>query len=63
MNVPARYRQFIYWVVLVATIVLGVLSGFGLIPADAVETGGRVVLEVVTVISAVLALRNITPDE
>lgn len=63
MNVPAKYRQVIYWVVLVATIVLGVLTGLDLVPADAVTKGSAVVVEIVTVIGAILALKNITPDE
>lgn len=62
MNVPAKWRTVIYWVVLVATIVVGVLSGLGLVPEDAVVNGSKVVLEIVTVIGAILALKNITPD-
>lgn len=63
VNIPAKYRQVVYWVVLVATVVVGVLGGFGLVPEDAVAKGGNIVLEIVTVISAILALSNIKPDE
>jgi divalent metal cation (Fe/Co/Zn/Cd) transporter len=63
MNVSAKWRVVIYWAVLIATIVLGVLTGFGLVPADAVTTGAQVVTNLVTVIAAVLALKNISPDK
>jgi hypothetical protein len=62
MNVPAKYRQVIYWIVLVATVIVGVLTGLDLVPADAVSKGGEAVLEILTVIGAFLALRNIKPD-
>jgi hypothetical protein len=63
MNIPAKYREAVYWVVLVCTVIVGVLSGLGLVPQDAVVKGGETVLQIVTVIGAVLALRNITPDK
>lgn len=63
MNVPAKYRQAVYWVVLVARVVLGVLGGLGLVSEDAVAQSGGIVLELVTIFSAVLALKNITPDK
>jgi hypothetical protein len=62
MNVPAKYRQVIYWVVLVATVIMGVLTGLDLVPADAVTKGGEAVIEIITVIGAILALRNLTAD-
>jgi len=63
MNIPAKYRVVIYWVVLVATVIIGVLSGLGLVPQDAVVKGSEAVLQILTVIGAALALRNVTPDE
>jgi hypothetical protein len=63
MNIPAKYRAVIYWVVLVATVVLGVLSGLGLIPQDAVTKGGETVVFLLTIFAQVMALRNIKPDE
>lgn len=62
MNVPSKYRMVIYWVVLVATVAVGVLSGLGLVPQDAVVKGSEAVLQILTVIGAALALKNITPD-
>jgi hypothetical protein len=56
MNVPAKYREGIYWAVLISTVFVGVLSAFGAIPQDAV-------IQIVTVIGALLALKNITPDK
>ena len=63
MNVPAKWRAVIYWVVLVATVAMGVLTGLDLVPAEAVTKGGEVVLSIVTVIGSILALKNLTPDE
>jgi hypothetical protein len=63
MNIPAKYREAVYWVVLVCTVVVGVLSGLNLVPQDAVVRGGETVLQLLTVIGAILALKNITPDE
>jgi hypothetical protein len=62
MNIPAKYRTVLYWIVLVATVVFGVLSGMGLVPQDAVVKGTESVVAILVVISQILALLNIKPD-
>jgi hypothetical protein len=63
MNIPAAWRVAIYWIVLVATVVVGVLSGLGLVPQDAVMKGGETVVFLLTVFAQVMALKNISPDK
>jgi hypothetical protein len=63
MNIPAKYRTVLYWIVLVSTVVIGVLSGLGLVPQDAVVKGTESVVAILVVITQILALMNIKPDE
>lgn len=63
MNVPAKYRQILYWVTLVVAAAAGVASAFGLVDVEAVEKGAAAATIILGLISSALALRNITPDE
>jgi hypothetical protein len=63
VNIPAKYRIAIYWIVLVGSAGFVVGSGFGVIPQEAIDRGVAAGLQLVSLIGAVLALRNITPDE
>jgi hypothetical protein len=62
MNIPAAYRTVIYWVVLVCTVLVGVLSGLGLVPQDALTKGGETVVFMITIFAQIMALMNIKPD-
>lgn len=63
MKIPAKYRQAVYWTTLVVTVVATVAGALGVIPADAVNRGAETATQVLAVISAILAIGNITPDD
>jgi hypothetical protein len=63
MNIPAKYRVVIYWLVLVCTVIIGILSGLNLVPQDAVTKAGETVAFLLTIFAQIMALKNITPDE
>jgi hypothetical protein len=63
LNLPAWARTTIYALTCICAVGLTVGNAFGLIPSDAIERGVSTGTQILTILSAVLALRNITPDE
>jgi uncharacterized membrane-anchored protein len=63
MNIPAKYRTVVYWMVAVVSAASVIGTMFGLIPKEAVNDGLQTGAEIVAFLSAILALRNIKPDE
>lgn len=62
IQIPAQYRTVWYWFVGIIAAGSFVANALGLIPADAVENGVKVGMQILTVLTAVLALVNIKPD-
>ena len=62
MNIPAKYRRYIYAVTVVVTVCVTVGNAFGVIPSEAVEKGVNTATQLLAVISAVLAVRNVTEE-
>ena len=63
MNIPSQYRQVIYWVTFAIAATAGVAGAFDLISVEAVEKGAQAATIILGVISSLLALKNISPDE
>lgn len=59
-KIPAKYRKAIYVVAALAAIAA---FAAGIINPEQVNEGVKIAGEVVALISAILALANVTPDE
>jgi len=62
MNIPAQYRQVIYWVTFAVAAAAGVAGAFDLISVEAVQKGAEAATIILGLIASALALRNISDD-
>jgi hypothetical protein len=62
MNIPAKYRTFFYYVSLSFAVIVTLGGALGLVDGAAVEEGVRIGGLVLAILTPLLALFNIKPD-